>query len=67
MQNGGVLDNNNVDNKNKGKAIQLGSLSEDDHQLEVSILILSMLFISVVTPLISQLKTILLFLSIGIC
>ncbi|WZZ42588.1 hypothetical protein YC2023_038847 [Brassica napus] len=34
MQNGGVLDNNNVDNKNKGKAIQLGSLSEDDHQLE---------------------------------
>ncbi|KAF3505900.1 hypothetical protein F2Q69_00003504, partial [Brassica cretica] len=36
MQNGGVLDNNNVDNKNKGKAIQLGSLSEDDHQLEES-------------------------------
>ena len=50
MQNGGVLDNNNVDNKNKGKAIQLGSLSEDDHQLEVSVLILSMLFISVITP-----------------
>ncbi|CAH8358293.1 unnamed protein product [Eruca vesicaria subsp. sativa] len=31
MQNGGVLDNNNVDNKNKGKAIQLGSVSEDNH------------------------------------
>ncbi|KAJ0249268.1 ubiquitin-conjugating enzyme E2 25 [Hirschfeldia incana] len=35
MQNGGVLDNNNVDNKNKGKAIQSGSLS-DDEQLEGS-------------------------------
>ncbi|KAF8100302.1 hypothetical protein N665_0227s0034 [Sinapis alba] len=35
MQNGGVLDNNNVDNKNKGKAIQSGSLS-DDEQLEES-------------------------------
>ncbi|KAJ4898001.1 putative ubiquitin-conjugating enzyme E2 25 [Raphanus sativus] len=35
MQNGDVLDNNSVDNKNKGKAIQVGSLS-DDEQLEES-------------------------------
>lgn len=38
MQNGDVLDNNSVDNKNKGKAIQVGSLS-DDEQLEVKCLI----------------------------
>ncbi|KAL0855318.1 hypothetical protein Bca101_060471 [Brassica carinata] len=34
MQNGGVLDNNNVDNKNKGKAIQLGSLSDYEQLVE---------------------------------
>lgn len=49
MQNGDVLDNNSVDNKNKGKAIQVGSLS-DDEQLEVKCFDFSMLFISVITP-----------------
>ncbi|KAF3543210.1 hypothetical protein DY000_02004296 [Brassica cretica] len=32
MQNGNVLDNNNVDNNNKGKAIQLGSFSDDEQE-----------------------------------
>ena len=39
MQNGNVLDNNNVDNNNKGKAIQLGSFSDDEQEVSVLIFI----------------------------
>lgn len=37
MQNGGVLNGSNVDNKNKGKAIEFDTLSYDDQDEYVAV------------------------------
>lgn len=53
----GVVNNNNVDSKNKGKAIQLG---DDDVQLEV-------IKVSILFSLVMLSQALILFCYLGIC
>lgn len=53
----GVVNNNNVDSKNKGKAIQLG---DDDEQFEV-------IKVSILFSLVMLSQALILFCYLGIC